>query len=263
MPKFESPASDSMVSPVATIGLDAKLDQAYETMIELGISGLPVVDADARLVGVISRTDLLRAGRFRNPAGKNRDRALTLPDARVSEHMSSGAATVSRDTELAEVARTMAKKHFHRMYVAEEGRAIGVIGTAEMMQAVVDVRANRPIGDLASDKLIALRVDDPVSLAVDRLAATHVSGLVVLEDGWPVGVFRQTEALAAREAPADAPVEDWMSSAFLCMPASVPSHRAATQALDTKARRVLVTEGAEVIGVASGLDFCRLVAGKV
>ncbi|HJL15695.1 MAG TPA: CBS domain-containing protein [Sandaracinaceae bacterium LLY-WYZ-13_1] len=261
MPNFESPVTDYMVSPVEEVTGDEKLEDAYRRMQAIGCSALPVVAGDGRLESVISRTDLLRAGRVRM-GGAVRDRSLRLTDAHVREHMTEGVETIAADTSLQDAARTMAKKHFHRLYVAEGGEARGVVGTQEVMRAVVDVRANRPVGDLARGKLIVVQADDPLSVAVDRLAATHLSGLVVVDQGWPVGVFRQEDALAARDADPSAAVEEWMSTSFLCMPGSVPSHRAAAQAFGTGTRRVILAEGGDIQGIVTGLDFCRLAAGK-
>lgn len=53
------PARDVMSTPVVTIGPDATVWEATETMLDRRIGHLPVVDADGVLVGVLSRLDLL------------------------------------------------------------------------------------------------------------------------------------------------------------------------------------------------------------
>lgn len=53
-------ASQLMTSPAFTIGPDADLAQAAKLMHEHNVKRLPVVDPSGRLVGVVSRTDLLR-----------------------------------------------------------------------------------------------------------------------------------------------------------------------------------------------------------
>ena len=53
-------ADDIMTSPVISVGPDATIAEAVALMLKSHISGLPVVDADRRLVGMLSEGDLLR-----------------------------------------------------------------------------------------------------------------------------------------------------------------------------------------------------------
>ena len=52
-----------------------------------------------------------------------------------------------------------------------------------------------------------------------------------------------------------------MSHALLCLHRTTPLHRAAAQAAVTRARRVLVIDDREAVGVVTGLDFARLARG--
>ena len=54
-------AADLMSSSVTTLPIDASLDDALELVDRDRIRHLPVVDADQRLVGLVTQTDLLRA----------------------------------------------------------------------------------------------------------------------------------------------------------------------------------------------------------
>ena len=63
MANFDIPVSRYMKAPVHTIHVDSPLQTAHERLHELAISCLAVVDDSAQLVGVISRSDLLRVGR--------------------------------------------------------------------------------------------------------------------------------------------------------------------------------------------------------
>ncbi len=57
--------------------------------------------------------------------------------------------------------------------------------------------------------------------------------------------------------PRDTPVEDVMSSAMLCLPSDTLTHRAAAHAAATRARRVVVTDKREMVGIMTGIDFAR------
>ena len=52
---------DGMQSTVAAIHPEASLREAAERMLEQGVNGLPVVDEEKRVVGIIGLKDILRA----------------------------------------------------------------------------------------------------------------------------------------------------------------------------------------------------------
>jgi CBS domain-containing protein len=247
-----------MVTPVHVVRETESIVFAEQEMSRLGISALPVVDHDGYTVGVLSRTDLLRAGRVRLMNGHRR-KVLTLPHAEAREWMTSTVEIVSARTLLPEVARRMVRRHIHRLYISEDRRPAGVVSTTEMMQAVIDARLETPISELARGSLVVVKPDDPLSLAIDRMALAHHSGLVVADEGWPVGVFTQLDALAARDAPPDDRVERWMETGVLCLPLATPAFRAAEQTLASRAHRLLAVDGQKVRGVLTGIDFARLV----
>jgi CBS domain-containing protein len=249
-----------MLSPVRTVRETEDIGDVEENLSKLGISALPVVDRAGGMVGVISRTDLLRAGRVRTMNGHRR-RVLTLPKASARELMTPTVEIVSPETPLSEAARRMLKQHVHRLYVSQDRRPAGVIGTKEIMWAVFEARVALPISEVMHASLVVVAASDPLSLAIDRMALSHHSGLVVIEDGWPVGVLTQADALAAREAPSDDRVENWMDPRVICLPLAMPLFRTAEQAMATRARRVLAVDGKGARGILTGMDFARVVKG--
>jgi predicted transcriptional regulator len=191
----------------------------------------------------------------------HRRKVITLPDAPVREVMHTTVEVVAKDMPLSEAAHRMVRQHIHRLYVAEDGRALGVVGIKEMMRALLDANARMPIVELMHGSLVVVQAGDPLSLAVDRMIAAHHAGLVVVEDGWPVGFFTQADALAARDAPAEHRVDEWMDPQVICLPERIPVHRAVEQALALRARCVLAVDSEGIRGILTGMDFARLVAG--
>lgn len=253
---FGSPVSNWMVSPLHTVTEDECIANVHRLLERESISAVPVVDAEGRAVGLISRTDLLKAGR---PDDAGTVRALTFPDEPVKGHMHSTLETVDSQTPLAECARVMLKQHYHRLYITVDGKLSGVVSTREMMDAVTQGRVKPPISEIMTRSVVSVQAKEPLALALDRLEKAHKSALVVLDEGWPVGVFSQVEALACHGADPKAPVEDWMDLGVLCLPERLPCHRAAAQAVSVGVRRVIATEGDQVVGIVSGLDFARMV----
>jgi CBS-domain-containing membrane protein len=54
-------AGEAMTSPAVTVGPEHRVDRAAALMLDCGINRLPVVDGDRRLVGIVTRADLVRA----------------------------------------------------------------------------------------------------------------------------------------------------------------------------------------------------------
>ncbi len=258
MELFTRPVREMMVAPVHTIGGAAKLKEAQARMAKFYISALPVVDEARKLVGVISRTDLLKVGRMRALNGFRR-RALTLPDARVSEFMTSEVQVVGPNLPIHEAASRITRQHIHRLYVSEGYRLLGVVGTVELLGVVDDAALRTPLESILNRGIIVVQGDDPLSLAVDRLAASDEHALVVMEAHWPIGLFTQAEAFAARDAHPGDTVDIWMDPSLVCLPAAIPAYRAAHQARAVRARAVLGINGNGVRGIATGIDFAKLV----
>jgi CBS domain-containing protein len=82
--KTELVVGDLMTIEPIVIGPDARIEEA-ERMLEANeVTGLPVVDGDARLVGVISQTDLLRGSGDLHSAVRRRYTGLRVADLMTS-----------------------------------------------------------------------------------------------------------------------------------------------------------------------------------
>jgi CBS domain-containing protein len=175
--------------------------------------------------------------------------------------MTHGVVAVPPGATMAEAAKLMVARRIHRIFVGAPDAIVGVISTHEMLHAIIDARVAAPLGAYMSAPVLTVQVTDPLWLATDGLGRTGVHGVVALEDGHPVGLFTQADALAARDARQDTPVGDVMDRALVALPAELRLHRAAAIAAETRARRVLALRGGEIAGILSGLDFTRAVAG--
>lgn len=258
MANFQVPVHLYMSSPARTIPENASLEEAYERMMSAGISSLPVVDANDRLSGLISRSDLLRVGQ-RESGSRADGVTLTLPDHTVSDEMTREVRTVSPGDPLDEAARRMVSDRIHRVIVVEDGQVRGVLSTRDLMRAIREKEMNVPLGEYMSTPVFTIRAEEPLAMAVERLGKARISGLVVVEDGWPVGVFTQVEALEARDVRRSTPVGDVMSPRILTLLPDTRLYRAAAQAAATNVRRVVVQDAGKLAGILSGLDFARAV----
>ncbi|MCG8417695.1 MAG: CBS domain-containing protein [Proteobacteria bacterium] len=256
MSNFTMPVSLYMSAPIHAIVSGDTLQSAYRHLREFAVSSLAVLDDKGLLSGVISRTDLLRVGRYQ--AGSRRDAGLlTLPDRAVDDLMTRDVLTVAPNDGVDVACQAMIRRGVHRVFVTNKGVVEGVFSTREVMQAIADKRLNTPIGDCMSKPLFTIRAQEPISLATERLEKARITGLVVVEDDWPVGVFTQVEALASRDMPRQTAVEVAMNAAIICMPIDTRMFRAAQQALAMRVRRIIVSKKRDMEGIVTGIDFAR------
>ncbi len=116
-----STAVEIMSTPVVTVGPDTTIDQAVAILEERRVSGLPVVDDEQRLLGMLTEFDLLRA--IRN---------LRL-QGRVREFMATDIAAVDAECSLADLIDLMLEKRMRRVPVLQGGRVVGVISRRDLV----------------------------------------------------------------------------------------------------------------------------------
>lgn len=260
MTVFSMPVGLYLSRPVKSVLPGDNLERARELLAAFGISALAVTDeAEQELLGVVTRTDLLRVGR--SSAGERKSATLlSLPDIPVEDVMQKNVLTVHAESSVREAARLMVEHHVHRLFVTEDRKLSGVLSTKDVMVAISDERLTHPISELMTQSVLTVEYDDPASLAAEKLEQAHVSGLVVVEDEWPIGVFTQEEALESRDMPTDTPVEEVLSPAMLCLNAKTPIHRAAAHAAAMDVRRIIAVQDKKLVGILTGIDLCRAAA---
>jgi signal-transduction protein with cAMP-binding, CBS, and nucleotidyltransferase domain len=219
------------------------------------VSALPVLDDQDRPVGVISRTDLLRRGKVEGSPGQPRPTLQFLTGLRVADAMTGRLVTVAPSTSVAEAARHMVDGHVHRVFVEAHGRIGAVFSTRDVMQAIVDKRLATPIGSYMTRPVKTIEARTPLARATQALRQEGVTGLVVVEDGFPIGVFTQRDALLARHHAAETPVEHAIDYSVVHLPPSTPVHRAAAQAITTHVRHVVVLDDGVLAGILTGIDL--------
>ena len=116
-----STAVEIMSSPVITVGPDTTIDQAVAILEERRVSGLPVVDDEQRLLGMLTEFDLLRA--IRN---------LRL-QGRVREFMATDVVAVDTGCCLTDLIDLMLETRVRRVPVLQDGRVVGVISRRDLV----------------------------------------------------------------------------------------------------------------------------------
>lgn len=123
--------------------------EVEELLAARGVSGVPVVDDEGHILGVVSQHDLTRlrakrvtageAGRFFTDVDDYRDIAeepLDLSDTPVEEVMQPHMYTVTRDIGVAVAANIMRERRIHRVLVVEQGRLVGILTSLDLLRVV-------------------------------------------------------------------------------------------------------------------------------
>jgi CBS domain-containing protein len=149
-------ASDVMTRDVVTIEPEATVLQAARLMLQHRISGLPVVDKNHNLVGVVSEGDFLR--RRETQTEKRRSRWLEFimgpgkvaeeyahtHGSRVSEVMTVDVQTVDENASLEDVIELMEKYRIKRVPVMAGSMLVGIVTRSNLMRAMVSMARVTP-----------------------------------------------------------------------------------------------------------------------
>jgi CBS domain-containing membrane protein len=139
------PAKEVMSKRVAAVDMDTPLKDVAEIMARRGISGVPVLDQNNAVVGVISERDFLSAF---GPAGTNSFMevlatclagsgciAVTARKQKAKEIMTTPPICVGEETPVSEIARIFAEKRINRVPVTDRnGKLVGIVSRADIVR---------------------------------------------------------------------------------------------------------------------------------
>jgi CBS domain-containing protein len=173
-----------MSRDVVTVAASTPLKEVAELLVEHGISGVPVVDDESVVLGVVSEGDIVAKERGVGEPAAHSYRWLFGPDeldaakreARTAaEAMTSPAVTVPPQRAVAEAARLMVERAVNRLPVVLGGKLVGIVTRADLVRAFIrtDDALEREIRDEVVVRTLWL---DPHAV---RIAATN--GEIVLE----------------------------------------------------------------------------------
>jgi CBS domain-containing protein len=183
-------AHQIMTQQVITVGADATIVEAADTMLRHHISGLPVVDAAGKLIGIISEGDFIR----RAEVGTQRERGRWLAflagadriaadfvhahGRKVGEIMTPDPITITEDTPLDHIVQVMQSNNIKRLPVVRGDRLVGIVTRSDFLAAVADLARNVP--NLPADDD---RMRSAVSAEIEQAAWRPCKLKVTVRDG--------------------------------------------------------------------------------
>jgi CBS domain-containing protein len=121
-------ASAIMTSSIQTAAKDTPILQAIEKMLEHSVSGLPVVDENLKVIGIITEKDVLSF--YSNPKEAQKKT--------VGEVMTANVICINSDDPISEVCKCLIENDFRRVPVVSKGRLVGVISRPDVTRGILN-----------------------------------------------------------------------------------------------------------------------------
>lgn len=139
-------ARDVMTTPVITVRPQTPVGEVARLMLEHRISGLPVVEDNGTLAGIVTESDLLRKASGPSPLqrlawlkpeqAQELEQHLRRYEAKVAaDMMTRPVVTADEDTPLRELARLMVDRRINRVAIVRRGQVVGIVTRHDILKA--------------------------------------------------------------------------------------------------------------------------------
>jgi CBS domain-containing protein len=195
-----------MVRDVVAVGPETSVREVAQLMLQRRISGVPVIDAERKVLGMVSEGDLIRRPEIDTDhapsgwlgvflSGEERARAFVKSHGRLAgEVMTQPALSVAPSTPLSEVVRLMERHRVKRLVVVEHGKLAGLVSRADLLRAMVSHGDGEPAA--SSDSAVRARIER-ILRDEDWAASAYVH---VQVEGAVAHLWGTVESAAQREA---------------------------------------------------------------
>ena len=117
-------ARDIMTRKVYTIQPEASALEAAQLLDKWHISGLPVINAESKIIGIITEADIISK--------------VDREGLRVADIMSHEIISVSEETAVGEIALLLTERKIKRVPVVNDGKLVGIVSRADIVHAVAE-----------------------------------------------------------------------------------------------------------------------------
>ncbi len=220
-------ARDIMSTKVVTVSPSTSVRDIAGLMVEKHVSGLPVLNDNGTLVGMVSEGDLLRRPEIGTQKHRRRwvsffsgvdsqAREFTKSHAlRAGDVMTTQVIHVSEETPLGDVVGLMEKHNIKRLPVLSDGKLVGIVSRADLLRALAARQADPMPPPAESDATIRAAMNDvlkneewAMSAMVNVIVSegvVHLWGVIDSDDQ------RQALRVAAENIPGVTAIEEHLS----------------------------------------------------
>ncbi|MBV9115306.1 MAG: CBS domain-containing protein [Hyphomicrobiales bacterium] len=166
-------ARDVMTTPVISVTPATRTRDAVELMLAHHLSGLPVLDENGKLIGILSEGDLIRRSELGTEKHRSRFIAFILGPGRAAHDytkshsrfvrgvMTQEVIAVAEETPIEEIVGLMEKHGIKRMPVMRASDIIGMVSRSDLLRALV--AASRKREETMNDAAIKARILDEIA----------------------------------------------------------------------------------------------------
>jgi len=134
-------AKDIMNKDLVTVRKDSEIYKCLELMVKHRITGIPVVEDDMTLTGIISEKDVLHFFH------KQED----LKGKKVNDFMTQPAIFFDENESMLDVCNLLAKQIFRRIPITSKGKLVGIISRGDIIEHIV--KAKKPVDNIQDQHL--------------------------------------------------------------------------------------------------------------
>ena len=219
-------AKDIMTTKVTTVTPDTSIQDIAKLLAAGGFSAVPVVDAQQKIIGIVSEGDLLR--RHELHTERRRSWWLNLFDtgqSRATDYvkahgqhaedvMTRDPIVIATDTPVQDIADLLEKRRIKRVPVVQDGKLVGIVSRANLIQALA-MQEPSAVTTTADDRAIREQIlqalHDDVGLATSALNVIVERGVVYLWGMVDTAAQRQAAEVATENVPGVKGVDNKLS----------------------------------------------------
>ena len=188
------PAKAVMTKEVVSVKETAKMSKAINLMKQHNLGGLPIVDEENRVKGIITERDLMRMFR-----GK-------LTGTRISDAMTKEVTTITPKTNILEAENTMIKQGFRRLPIVSEDKILGIVTVMDILRffgsnkvfenletgTIMQV-LQTPIMEIATKNVVSITPNKDVGEAARLMQEKNIGALLVVENERLIGMITERD----------------------------------------------------------------------
>jgi CBS-domain-containing membrane protein len=196
-----------MTREVVAVHPETPMRELVEDLVARRFRAVPVIDAERRVVGIVTNGDLVRRGglpvrlellaTFDTPALHEQLARLAVPHREVREVMSSPVVTVRPDLDVRHAAEVMLRRKLKRLPVVDAaGRLVGIVSRVDLLHTVArgaegeraeeyhppHVTGAAPVRSIMTTTVPAIPADATLPQVVNAVASTRLNQAVVVDE---------------------------------------------------------------------------------
>lgn len=191
-------ARDIMTTNVAVVRPDTSVEAISRLMLTRNVSGVPVVDDDGAIVGIVTEGDLMLRKevlgdskphtswwlRLLGDADTDAAQFIKTHGSCAEEVMTHDVVVVTEDAPIGDIARILAEKHIKRVPVVRDGKLVGIVSRINLLRGLASRDGDAPTVDDRAIKDAILKEVDAQGWITHGTLNVIVTGGVVELWGW-------------------------------------------------------------------------------